>query len=283
MSVPIDPSTGFYWLEASKRLERITRVLLVGSGKGGVGKSFVACGLALSLSNQGYRTGIFDIDIHGASVPNYMGLKPPVRSSKFGLEPKMIRGTKVMSVSLLTGSNPVPVRGEKKEDLIAEFFALTNWGQLDYLVVDLPPSTGDELLSAFKLFSTKSSLILVTTPSKRAIQVASRLQRLAVAEKIHVEGIVLNMSFMRTKKGKVYPFGRLSAASAHRLLASELLTEFPLNPSVNSEALPKLILSENDVSSAFEQLVRKVVGKAGDARVTFSNTAILNVENRRGR
>lgn len=257
MSVATSPG-GFYRLEARRKLERITRVLLVGSGKGGVGKSFVACGLALSLSAQGFRTGIFDIDIHGASVPNYLGLKPPLRSSDHGLEPKTVRGTKVMSVSLLTGSNPVPMRGEKKDDTITEFFALTNWGTLDYLLVDLPPSTGDELLSALRLFSGRASLLLVTTPSRGAVNVVSRLRRLTLSEGIPVVGVALNMSFMRTEKGKIHPFGRLDAASVRRLLGSELLVEFPLSQTVNSKGLLESVLGDKDVSSAFELLARKV-------------------------
>ncbi|HME19437.1 MAG TPA: P-loop NTPase, partial [Nitrososphaerales archaeon] len=133
---------GYTRLSAQKRLGKIGKVILVGSGKGGVGKSLVACGLGLKLSEAGYRTGILDIDLHGASVPNYLGVRPPVSSGAGGVVPKESGKVKVMSVALFTGDNPVPVRGGGKEGLITDLFALTDWGSLDFLVVDLPPSTG---------------------------------------------------------------------------------------------------------------------------------------------
>ena len=102
-------------------------------------------------------------------------MRPPLKSGKNGLEPKRAGKLKVMSMGLLTGNNAVPVRGAKKQELIAQLFSITNWGKLDYLVVDLPPGTGDEVLSAFELFSDKCRLILVTTPSPNALNVVSRL------------------------------------------------------------------------------------------------------------
>ena len=116
-----------------------------------------------------------------------------------------------MSVALLTGDNPVPMRGNDKKDLITQFLALTHWGRLDYLVVDLPPGSGDELLSAFDLFAGKSSLILVTTPSRNAVRVVSRLRQLAEIEKIPIEGIVVNMAYIvGGTTRKTSPFGRAS-------------------------------------------------------------------------
>lgn len=255
----ISPSpSGFYDLEARRRIEGIGRVVLVGSGKGGVGKSFIACGLALSLAREGHRTGLFDLDIHGASVPDYLGLRPPIRSSPDGLEPKVAGGVRAMSVALFTGPNPVPMRGRVKDALIAQLLALTNWGTLDYLVVDLPPSTGDELLSALRVFSGRSSLILVTTPSKTSIGVVSRLRRLAATEKIQVEGVALNMSFIRLGKRRAFPFGRLEAAAVHRALDSRLIAEFPLDPAVSSRSLRALLRERNDVSSEFRALARRI-------------------------
>ena len=153
-------------------------MILVGSGKGGVGKSLISCAIALSLSKKRFRTAILDIDIHGASLPIYFELSSPLRSTKKGLEPKVVDGgLKAMSIALFTGNNPIPIRGAEKESLIIDLFAQTNWGNLDYLVVDLPPGLGDEVLSAFSLFREKASLILVTTPSPNATKVVSRLRR----------------------------------------------------------------------------------------------------------
>src|SRR5271157_4404004 len=117
MSVGRRTST-FYDLQAKNRLAKIGRVVLVGSGKGGVGKSLVACGLALGLARRGVRVAVLDVDVHGATVPDYLEVRPPVRSSERGLEPKLSAGVKVMSVALFTGNNPVPLSGGQKQDVI---------------------------------------------------------------------------------------------------------------------------------------------------------------------
>ena len=252
----------FQTQEARKRVGRIGKVILVGSGKGGVGESFVACAIALSLSEHRCRTGILDIDIHGASVPDYLGVRPPLKSTRNGLEPKQSHGVKVMSVALLTGDNPIPMRGVDKQDLITQFLALTDWGRLDYLVVDLPPGTGDELLSAFDLFAGKSSLVLVTTPSRNAVAVVSRLRRLAETERVPVEGVVLNMAYIdegRTRKTS--PFGSTSKITLEAALDSTIISEIPLEPKVNSESLYKVLHGRNNTSVAFRRLVQRWTDK----------------------
>ena len=251
----------FQTLEARKRVGRFGRVLLVGSGKGGVGKSLVACSIALLLSEKGYRTGILDIDIHGASVPNYLEVRPPLRSTPRGLEPKVTHGLKVMSVALLAGDSPVPMRGNEKQDLITQFLALTDWGPLDYLVVDLPPSTGDELLAAFELFAERSSLILVTTPSRNAVGVVSRLGRLAEMENVPVEGIVLNMAYANVNGRRIFPFGSTEAELLEKTLNSTIVAEVPLEPRVNSEGLLRVLRGRNSTSVAFRRLVERLTAK----------------------
>lgn len=245
---------GFVEFDARRKLGRVRRVVMVGSGKGGVGKSLVACGLALRLSQAGYLTGILDVDLHGASVPNYLGVRPPLRSSTAGLVPKEVEKLKVMSVALFTGDNPVPMRGMEKPELISQLFSLTDWGALDYLVVDLPPSTGDELLTAFGLFAKKSTLVLVTTPSLSAVRVVSRLKRLATSEGIPVAGTVVNMAYSTVGRKKVFPFGRMGARDVRRSLGTELLVEIPLYPRVNRVSLREVLRGRNELSAAFDKL-----------------------------
>jgi ATP-binding protein involved in chromosome partitioning len=252
----------FYDVQGQARLGKVRRVILVGSGKGGVGKSFVACGLALRLSKRGHRTAILDVDVHGASVLNYLEVRPPVSSSKNGLEPKKVSGVKVMSVALFTGDNPVPLAGSEKQDLIVKLFALTNWGSLDYLVVDLPPSTGDELRSTLRLFGEKSTLVLVTTPSQRALNVVSRLRQLADSEMLPVAGVVLNMAYEERAGKKTFPFGKPDSARVGKVLRSRVLTEIPLDPTVNSESLSSVLGRRGKTSSAFDSLAAQVAGHA---------------------
>jgi ATP-binding protein involved in chromosome partitioning len=246
-------------IEAEKKLKEIGGVILVGSGKGGVGKSFVASGLALALSAKPLRIGILDLDIHGASLPNYLDVRPPVKSGKNGITPKLVGKLKVMSVALFTGNNPVPIRGNKKQELIAQLFSLTDWGRLDYLVVDLPPSTGDELLAAFKMFAGKCSLILVTTPSPNAVGVVSRLRKMADSERVPVKGIAVNMAFATKGKAKMPIFGKLDRKGVEKELQSNVIAEIPLEPKVNSKSLKSLLSGQTMLSRTFKMLAGRVV------------------------
>lgn len=244
-------------IDFERKLGEIGRIILVGSGKGGVGKSFISCGIALKFAEGGKRVGLLDIDLHGASLPSYLGLKPPVRSTKMGLEPKRkSKNLKVMSVALLTGNLPVPIRGKEKNDAILQLFSLTNWGKLDFLIVDLPPGTGDELLSAFSLFRReKSSLVLVTTPSINASLIVSRLGALARAEGVPISGIVVNMAFSNSGGLVEYPFGKLDRKSIERTLDSQVLVEIPLDPRVNNQPIQDVILGKSDISKRFKDLI----------------------------
>jgi len=244
--------------EARKKLEQIGKVILVGSGKGGVGKSFVASGLALTLAGLGHRTGILDLDIHGASLPSYFGVSPPLTSTEKGLKPKVKEDIEIMSVALFTGNRPVPIRGSEKRNLVNQIFALTNWGRLEYLVVDLPPTTGDEALSAFGLFGSKSALVLVTTPSPLAVSIVSRSRQLARGEGIPVLGVVINMAYLKKGKTKSFPFGRPDRSSIEKQLNSKVLVEIPLDEGLSSKGLVRMMTGRNDFSAAFKQLAAYV-------------------------
>jgi ATP-binding protein involved in chromosome partitioning len=249
---------GFIEFEARRKLKAVHKVILVGSAKGGVGKSLVACGLGLRLSQSGYRVAIFEVDIHGSSAAGYLGITPPLNSSVRGLAPKKIGKLEVMSVALMTGDNPLPVRGAKKQGLITELFALTDWGELDYLVVDLPPSAGDELLASFELFAGKAILLLVTTPSAGALKVVSRLRRLAESEGVPVAGAVLNMAYERSDGERTFPFGRVNAKSVRRALGAPQLVEVPLDPKVNALGLVRAMNRSSELFEAFNTLSKRV-------------------------
>lgn len=257
---PLGGAEAFGLGEARRRLEGISRVVLVGSGKGGVGKSFVACALGLSLAKAGLRTALFDVDIHGASLPGYLGVRPPLKSDEGGIEPKKAGRLRVMSVGLLTGDNPVPMRGEGKQSLITQLFALTNWGRLDTLVVDLPPSMGDELLSAFSLFRDKGSLVLVATPSPQAVGVVSRLRRLAQYERVRLEGLVLNMAYIQRGPRRVYPFGRPDLRALRRSIGVPVMAEIPLEPRLSELGLPSVLEERGPLSSSFRELADRFSG-----------------------
>jgi len=248
--------------EARRRIGAIEEVILVGSGKGGVGKSLVASLIALGLARKGFRTALLDLDIHGASLPLYFELSGPLTSGKDGLEPKLVqRRLKVMSIGFFVGSRPVPLRGgASKESLILDLVALTHWGPLDYLIVDMPPGLGDEVLTAFSIFGKKAHLILVTTPSPYATEVVFRLRELAWSEGITTKGIVVNMAYsLFGGKRKLYPFGKTKKADLESSLKSRVLAEIQLNSKISTQRLSQVLARRSEFSISVASLVEKIV------------------------
>ena len=143
-------------IEIIKRMSRIKHKIAVMSGKGGVGKSTVSVNLAAAFAKKGYKTGIMDADVHGPNVPKMMGVEGKnLEYTKDGIIPvKTEEGIKVMSVGFLLSSQDTPViwRGPAKTGAIKQFFAEVNWGDLDVLIIDNPPGTGDEPLRFYRLF-----------------------------------------------------------------------------------------------------------------------------------
>lgn len=230
----------------------------MGGAKGGVGKTLVACGLAIELSRMGERVGLLDLDLHGASVPTCLGIRPPLSSDAEGLVPKKVGELLVMSVGLLTGDRPLPIRGNDKQGLVSQLFSLTDWGGLDILVVDLPPGLGDELLSSFALFAGKASLLLVTTPSAAAVAVTSRMAKLAKNEGVRVDGIVLNMASLRVGASVSWPFGRADRAGLERRLGARMAAELPLEPALAVKSLLEVLGEKGRLARALIGLAEEV-------------------------
>ena len=244
--------------QALDRLKRVKQVVLVGSGKGGVGKSFVASALALTLSKQGKAVALLDIDVHGPSLPGYLDVRPPIRSTREGLEPKMVGKLKTMSVGFFVGDRPAPLKGGEKQALVTQLLAQTHWGALDYLVVDLPPGTGDELLAAFRLFSGNCRLILVATPSERALSVVAKLAKLARQERVEIAGFVLNMSYLTVGGKKLRLLGKASPKTMEKELGAKLLAEVPMEPKLNEKKLLWVLKEKKEVAAAFQAIARGV-------------------------
>jgi Mrp family chromosome partitioning ATPase len=190
------------YLEQEKRLEeRMAKVkypLIVMSGKGGVGKSTVAVNLAYALSLSGNSVGILDIDLHGPNIAKMLGIeKQSLHNFEFGIQPVEVSDN-LRAVSIaLTGydsDQPIIWRGPMKAAVIRQFLADVDWGDLDYLIIDSPPGTGDEPLSACQLIPNVSGIIIVTTPQDVAILDARKSVLFAKEMKIPVVGVVENMS-----------------------------------------------------------------------------------------
>jgi ATP-binding protein involved in chromosome partitioning len=178
----------------------VRHVILVLSGKGGVGKSTVSVNLAYALANHGRNVGLLDLDIHGPSIPKMLGIedqKPAVLDKT--IEPVHITGNlAVMSMAFLLPdtSSPVIWRGPMKMVAIQQFLEEVNWGSLDYLVVDLPPGTGDEALSIIQLAPHVQGAVIVTTPQDVAVLDAVKAIKFVEKLELPVIGIIENMSGM---------------------------------------------------------------------------------------
>jgi ATP-binding protein involved in chromosome partitioning len=183
--------------ETSIRMEKIKHKIVVGSGKGGVGKSTVTVNLAVALKRRGYSVGILDADITGPNIPKLLGVEDKkVRPGEEGIEPVEADGVKVMSMALLLESRDSAVvwRGPMKMAALKQFLSEVNWGDLDFLLVDLPPGTSDEPISAVQLIPDLDGAIIVTTPQEVALLDSRKAVNMFLMMKVPVLGIVENMS-----------------------------------------------------------------------------------------
>jgi len=185
-------------LKVINNLRKIKHKIIVLSGKGGVGKSTVSANLALALSQKGYDIGLLDSDLHGPSIPKMLGVedKRPI-PTETGFNPvSLTPHLKVMSIAFLIQDKDSPViwRGPLKMSAIKQFIGDCNWGELDYLIVDLPPGTGDEPLSVAQLIQNSDGAIIVTTPQDVALVSVRKSINFVKKMNMPVIGIVENMS-----------------------------------------------------------------------------------------
>lgn len=175
------------------RLKSIKRIIAVASGKGGVGKSFVASSLAVSLSKKGYRVGLLDLDFYGPSVHIILGAYHLSPREEKGLIPPKIQGISFMSIVHFTEDKPAPFRGEDISNIILELLAVTQWGSLDFLIIDMPPGLGEETLDIIR-YMKRIEFIVVTTPSKVSMGAVKKLLLLLKEVKKPILGVVENMT-----------------------------------------------------------------------------------------
>lgn len=188
MGEPIDPRT----FVVADRLSGVSRIVGVTGSKGGIGKSVVAATLALSLADRGKRVGLFDLDFTSPSDHVVLGVERSFPDEEFGVDPHVAHGIHMMSVAFFTGDAPVPLRGEAATSALIELLAITRWGNLDVLVLDMPPGLGDTSLDAIRLLPTLE-LLLVGNASKVVIESVRRALQLFVELKVPMVGVLENM------------------------------------------------------------------------------------------
>lgn len=176
----------------NKRLSRTGRIIAVSSGKGGVGKSLVATMLGLALSQRGYKVGLFDLDFTSPSTHLIMGLKNIQPAEDKGLIPPVMKGLAYMSLIHFSGDKVAPLRGADVSNALIELLAVTKWGKLDFLILDMPPGISDAVLDLIRLVK-RIEFFIVTTPSRLAFETVKKQVRLLRDLQVPMIGVVENM------------------------------------------------------------------------------------------
>lgn len=250
--------------ELARALKQIRHKLVVMSGKGGVGKSSVAVCLALSLARRGKKVGLMDVDLHGPNVLRMLGLKQPLDLShgQFELPPDLFDNLRVISVEAIMRDREMAViwRGPLKHQLIRQFISEVQWGNLDYLVVDSPPGTGDEPMSVAQTIPDAQAVI-VTTPQE--ISLADVRKSLNFCEKINMKvlGIVENMSgYTCPHCSKDLPLFKRGGGEKTALAAKvPFLGALPFDPGVVEAADQGQLLDVKEADSPFLQALKPIV------------------------
>ena len=252
-----------------EKMSKIKYKLVVLSGKGGVGKSFVTASLAFALANKGKKVGVLDADIHGPSIPKMMGVHGyTLMATPDGqiLPATAPLGVKVVSIGLMLPDDYTPViwRGPIKTSAIRELLAYTAWGELDYLLIDLPPGTGDEQLTIVQLIPNITGVIIVTIPSDVSRIVV--LKAISFAKKLNlpIVGIIENMSYFQCPDGSKH---RIFGEGVGKRIAEEtnvrFLGEIPIDPLIsraNDSGEPFFIkYPESLAAKAFMEIADKII------------------------
>lgn len=251
--------------------ESLTRVLGIASGKGGVGKSSVTVNLAVAAAARGLKVGILDADVYGHSIPRLMGIldKRPTAIDQTFI-PVENYGVKVVSMEMFKPerSDPVAYRGPLLHRVLEQLLSDAYWGDLDLLLLDLPPGTGDIAISLGQLIPT-SEIIVVTTPQIAAAEVAERAGRIAHQIKQPVIGVIENMSDTNcTKCGEIISIfgsggGEETARRLSKLIGSdvELLAKIPFNSELREggDSGKPIVLSNQSVMQVFDSILDKII------------------------
>jgi len=264
-------------------LKTVRNIIAVGSGKGGVGKSTVAANLAASLAATGATVGLLDADIYGPSIPIMMAAGSPAEPRPDNtIEPGLAHGVRVMSMGYLTpGDQPLIWRGPMAHKALQQSLLAVNWGELDYLVVDLPPGTGDVHLTLVQTVSVTGAVI-VSTPQDVGLQISMKTLRMFQQTKVPILGIVENMSYY------VCPhcgerddlFGHGGAKEAASSMKIPFLGEIPLDTAIRRFADQGTPIAIADPESSSGVAYHAVMGSLARevSKQAFKNIALTIVE-----
>lgn len=255
---------------ARRRLSSVKHKVAILSGKGGVGKSFVTANLAVALAVKGRSVGVLDADIHGPSIPKILGLHgQTMYAGPAGLFPlEGPAGVRVVSADLMLPDDDSALiwRGPIKTSFLRELLSMVAWGELDYLLVDLPPGTGDEPLTVAQLIKELNGALVVTTPSELTQLVVRKAITFCKQLKIPLLGLVVNMSYFTCPvcSTRHRLFGNTGSQDIEKQLGVRVLAEIPVDPRVAESAdsgVPVVLAyQESEAAKSFLKLAEEVEG-----------------------
>ncbi len=259
-----------------KKSGTLGSVILVASGKGGVGKSTIAANIALALKEEGAVVGLLDADIYGPSQGLLLGKagspKPSMGRDK-GIEPVLFEGLRVMSMSYLSNdATPMVWRGPMASSAVQQILTQTSWGRLDYLIIDMPPGTGDIQLTISQQVQSAGAVI-VTTPQDIALLDAKKAIEMFRKVNIPILGIVENMSEHVCEKcgHQSYPFSSGGASRLQEELSAPVLGSLPLDLSIRESVdngVPSLVAdAESDISKRYREIARYSAARVWEEKV----------------
>src|SRR5579859_6285529 len=257
--------------QAPQPLPGVAHVVAVGSGKGGVGKTTVAVNLAVALGKLGYKVGLIDADIYGPNVPMMLGqTRQPSIVGDNRIGPLVGHGVKFISVGLISpGDKPMVMRGPMLHQIIWQFLQQVEWGELDFLIVDLPPGTGDVVISLVQTVPLTGAIV-VSTPSDVSLQDARKAIEMFGQVKVEVIGIVENMSHFTCPHCQQV-IDIFSSGGAERTAAQfglEFLGSLELDPSIRKggdSGMPVAVAGpDSEIAKDFYEIARKVASSAAE-------------------
>ena len=250
-------------LRIPETLKKIKNIIGVFSAKGGVGKSAISLQLALSLIDKGFKVGLLDADIYGPSQSLMLQAKPvKLKTLKDNqmINPLEVQNLKFISMGLISGERtPLVARGPKVSGAVMQLFSKTNWGELDYLIVDTPPGTGDAQMTLLQRIPITTTLV-VTTPQNVSISDCRRGIEMIKKFNIPITGLIENMSWFQPEKQekKYFLFGRGGGAELAREYSLELLSQIPLIEAIEGNEIQNHPLLKLEFAKISEKLIRSI-------------------------
>jgi ATP-binding protein involved in chromosome partitioning len=259
-------------------IEGVKNLITIGSGKGGVGKTTVSVNLAVALARLGHKTALLDADVYGPNVPLMMGIRDTPYAVEGRILPLEQYGVKLMSMGFLNpGDKPLIWRGPMLHSVMQQFLRQVEWGELDFLLVDLPPGTGDVALSLIQT-APITGAVVVSTPSEVSLEDGRKAVLMFRQVKVDVLGFIENMSYLIVPGSgqRVDVFGQGGGGRTAESMGVPFLGELPLDPQVRAggdTGRPIALLGENEPQAApYYAIARQLVEKCGAGGVKKAPT-----------